>query len=94
VVVPWPFKKEEDYMEYVRKTVNSDAFAGIFDLPASIQGKTVEVIIKPAPDKSGTAGHQQEKSAFGYLNKYADLSKIQQEKEAWGRRAAKKHDNN
>jgi hypothetical protein len=83
-------------MEYLRRIVNSDAVAGIFDLPASIRGKTVEVIIKPAPDESGTAGHPHGKSAFGYLYKYADPSMIQREKDAWERRAAKKakkHDN-
>ena len=37
-------------MEYLRQTVVSDKLSAIFNLPASLQNKKVEVIILPAKD--------------------------------------------
>jgi len=37
-------------MEYLRQTVVSDKLSAIFNLPASLQNKKVEVIILPATD--------------------------------------------
>ena len=37
-------------MDYVRQTVSSNELGGIFDLPPSLIGKKVQVIILPAED--------------------------------------------
>ena len=34
-------------MEYIHQMINSEKLAEIFDLPTSLMGKTVEVIILP-----------------------------------------------
>jgi len=37
-------------MDYVRQTVSSNELGSIFDLPPSLKGKQVQVIILPAED--------------------------------------------
>jgi hypothetical protein len=37
-----------DEMEYLRQTIDSTKLYGIFDLPAALRDKSVEVIILPA----------------------------------------------
>ncbi|MCL2080755.1 MAG: hypothetical protein FWH16_01500 [Oscillospiraceae bacterium] len=74
-------------MSYVYKTIESDKLSSVFDLPLSLLGKKVEVIIRPLPEKL-TA---ERGSAFGCLKKYADPSLIHEEDGVWERAVAEKY---
>jgi len=76
-------------MEYLRKTVNSDALAAVFDLPISLRNRNVEVIIMPA-DNVGDQTHTR-KSTKGCLKKYANPALIQLEKNAWAKAVEEKY---
>jgi hypothetical protein len=76
-------------MEYFRKTVSSDTLAPIFDLPAGLRNRNVEVIILPAD--IGTGEKPRRKSAKGCLKKYADPALVSLEKGAWAKAAEGKY---
>ena len=77
-------------MDYLRQTMDSDSLNGLFDLPASLRNKKVEVIILPF--KADEAHPRETGSAFGCLKKYANPSLIPLEEGAWGRAVKEKHD--
>ena len=66
-------------MSYVYRTIESNKLSSILDLPLSLIGRKVEVIIRPLPERSATKSG----SAFGCLKKYANPSLIQDESNAW-----------
>jgi hypothetical protein len=70
-------------MEYVYKTVDSERLTGIFDLPYSLLGKRVEVIIMPVHGNSEEQSSR--KSAFGCLREYANPEIMNLENGAWER---------
>jgi hypothetical protein len=70
-------------MDYVYQTIDSERLTGIFNLPSSLIGKTLEVIILPARDN--TEPIKKKKSAFGCLRQYANPELIPLEKGAWER---------
>lgn len=76
-------------MEYLRKTVNSDALAPIFDLPAGLRNRNVDVIILPADN--GKDEKPRRKSAKGCLKKYANPALAPLEKDAWVKAAEEKY---
>lgn len=76
-------------MDYLRKTVNSDALAAIFELPASLRNRNVEVIILPTDN--GKSEKPRRKSAKGCLSKYANPALIPSEKDAWAKAAEEKY---
>jgi hypothetical protein len=76
-------------MEYLRKTVNSDVLVPIFNLPASLRNRSVEVIV--LPDDGDTNEKPCKKSAKGCLKKYASPALIPLEKDAWATVAGEKH---
>jgi hypothetical protein len=79
-------------MDYIQETIDSDSLLGIFNVPASLRNKKVEVLVFPA---GGNAIPQPlGNSAFGCLKKYADPSKIAGEKGAWERAAIEKYAEN
>lgn len=75
-------------MEYLRETIDSHSLSGIFNLPASLRNRTVEVIILPVENERAKP---QRRSARGRLSKYANPALIPLEKEAWARAAEEKH---
>ena len=68
-------------MEYLRETVNSDMLSSLFDLPASLRNRDVEVIILPFDTENKVKPKL--KSAKGCLKKYANPALLPQEKNAW-----------
>ena len=71
-------------MDYIHQIINSNKLDGIFDLPVSLKGKTVEVIILPVPaaiEKTNT----NKKTSFGCLKEYANTALIPEEDGAWER---------
>jgi len=76
-------------MDYVRQTVDSEILIDIFDLPASLMGRKVEVIILPAQEPKESASRLG--ASFGCLRKYADVSKIPEESGAWERAVSEKY---
>ncbi len=47
-------------MEYIRKTVDSSSLSGVFDIPASLRNKQVEVIILPVEKAAGAAKRERQ----------------------------------
>jgi hypothetical protein len=76
-------------MNYLRQTVDSEKLVKIFDLPAEIRGREVEVIILPLQGTRKTSGQQGR--AYGCLQKYADASLISEESGAWEQATVNKH---
>lgn len=74
-------------MEHIRKVVDSEILYGIFDVPVSLRGRKVEVIVLPLPEEKERGG-----SAFGCLRKYANPALVSKEKGAWERAAVKKYE--
>jgi len=74
-------------MEHIREVVDSEILYGIFNVPDSLRGRKVEVIVLPFQEEKERGG-----SAFGCLRKYANPSLIPEEKGAWERAAVKKYE--
>ena len=68
---------------------DSNIFDKIFDLPAALKGKRVEVIILPVQETKDTAVPKG--SAYGCLRKYADLSLLSKENGTWEQAMVTKH---
>jgi hypothetical protein len=79
-------------MEYVYQTIESERLTGVFNLPSSLIGKTLEVIILPARDNTGSIKNK--KSAFGCLRQYANPELIPLEKGAWERTVVEEYGDN
>jgi hypothetical protein len=79
-------------MEYVYQTIDSERLTGIFNLPSSLIGKKLEVIILPARDNKELP--ENKKSAFGCLRQYANPELSPLEKGAWERAAVEKYGDN
>ena len=78
-------------METVREVVNSSKLTQLFNIPASLINRRVEVIIKLATDENKEVPIR--KSARGRLSRYANPELQQMEKEAWGMTVGEKHAN-
>lgn len=76
-------------MEYLRQTINSDSLASVFNLPASLRNREVDVIILPA--NGNKAKPQKYQSAKGCLGKYANPSLISQEQGVWAKAVEEQH---
>ena len=76
-------------MEYVRQTIDGDKLAVLFNLPASLRGREVEVIIRPLPETRESK--QNNGASYCCLNKYADKSLIPKEADAWKLAAVEKY---
>jgi hypothetical protein len=76
-------------MEYVQM-LESDKLSAIFELPKSLLGRKVEVVIRPAPDVT----INKNESAFGCLRKYANPSLIHEEDGTWEKAVKAKYANN
>ena len=74
-------------MEYIHEIMDSDSLLDIFNLPASLRNRKVEVIVKLAQAETPAVG----KSAFGCLRRFANPAKIAGEKGAWERAVIKNH---
>jgi hypothetical protein len=76
-------------MDAIRKIVNSDELVSVVDIPKSLSGKRVELIILPvAGRKSGKTGAG---SGYGILKQYANPDLIATEDSAWANSAKAKH---
>ena len=76
-------------LETVRETVNSSTLTKLFNIPAALKNKNVEVIIKLADDEKKETTLR--KSAKGRLSKYANPNYQHMEKEAWGMAVGEKN---
>ena len=72
-------------MNFVQ-TIESDKLVSIFDLPAVLLGRKVEVIIRPLADTG------KKDTAYGCLSKYANPSLISKECGAWERVVKANHE--
>ena len=79
-------------MEYVHQMINSERLVEIFDLPTSLRGQTVEVIILPVPIMAKKPDIEK-KSSFGALKEYANPALLHEEDGAWERAVLEKHAN-
>jgi len=75
-------------MEHIREVVDSEILYGILNVPDSMRGQKVEVIVLPLPEEK-----EHSSSAFGCLRKYANPALVSEEKGAWERAAVKKYEN-
>jgi hypothetical protein len=80
------------YMDYVHQIIESSKLINIFDLPASLKGKSVEVIILPVPDLRQKTNTRQ-KTSFGCLKEYANIALFTEEKGAWEKAVMAKYAN-
>ena len=78
-------------METVREVVNSSTLTQLFNIPASLKNRRVEVIIKLAADEKKEVPIR--KSAKGCLSRYANPELQHMEKEAWGMAVGEKYAN-
>ena len=76
-------------METVREVVNSSALTQLFNIPASLRNRKVEVVISLATDEKKTTPSR--KSARGCLKRYANPELQSTEKEAWAMAVGEKH---
>lgn len=76
-------------MEFLRRTIDSDKLVDLFNLPNTLRGRKVDVIILPTANESEPLPKRG--SAYGRLSKYADPSLIDREKGAWERAVAEKN---
>jgi len=76
-------------MDYVRQVLDSEKLYNIFDLPHSLRGRMVEIIVLPVQDER--ASNARLGSAYGCLHKYAEPSLISKEKGAWEQAVMKKY---
>ena len=79
-------------MEYIHEIIDSDTLLNIFNLPASLRNRKVEVIVKPAQTESPSPAVK--KSAFGCLRRFANPANIAGEKGAWERAAIENYAKN
>jgi hypothetical protein len=79
-------------MEFLRQTIDSDKLVNLFNLPNTLRGRKVDVIILPTANESEPLP-KRTSSAYGRLNKYADPALIDREKGAWERAVAEKNAN-
>jgi hypothetical protein len=71
-------------MNYVRQTINSDKLLGIVYLPISLVNRTMKIFILPLEaDNFVKSRENPEKSASGYIAKYANPDLIDIEQNAW-----------
>jgi hypothetical protein len=68
-------------MDAIRKIVNSDELASVVDIPKSLCGKRVELIILPIADRESEKTRKG--SAYGILKQYANPDLIETEDSAW-----------
>ena len=89
-------------MDYLRQTVNSEKLANIFDLPAGLRGREVEVIILPLQESEDEiikedifkyTSDTSIGSIIGILSEYKNPGLIPLEKEAWAEAMVEKHVN-
>jgi hypothetical protein len=78
-------------MDYVIETIDSENLAGIIDLPVSLRNMKVEVTVKSISTE--TRSNPSNNSAYGCLHKFANSSKIEEEKGAWERAVLEKYAN-
>jgi len=79
-------------LETVREIVNSNTLTKLFNIPATLRNKNVEVVIKLAAD--GKKEVPSKKSAKGRLSRYANPKLQHTEKEAWGMAVGEKYADN
>jgi hypothetical protein len=77
-------------MEAIRKIVNSDELVSVVDMPKSLCGRQVELIILPVTgrEKKKTGARR---SGYGILKQYANPDLIATENDAWANSAKAKH---
>ena len=78
-------------METVREIVNSNALAQIFNIPANLRNRDVEVVITLAENEKKTSTLR--KSARGRLKRYANPELVHMEKGTWAASVGKKYAN-
>jgi len=78
-------------VEYLREIVNSNTLTGVFNLPANLLNRRVEVVISPADDIK--ISMQQPKSLRGCLSKYANPELTHLENGAWVEAVGEKYAN-
>jgi hypothetical protein len=77
-------------MDYLRQTIDSEKLVNLFELPVSLRGRKVDVIVLPANEPDIPKAKRG--SSFGCLRKYADPSLINQEFGVWARVAREKYE--
>ena len=81
-------------MEAIRMTVNSAQLTGIIDLPTSMCGQEVEVIVLPCAENNTVKTNDEKPritSVMGILKEYANPALREMEEGAWERAAAEKY---
>ena len=81
-------------MELIHETIDSQRLLGVFDLPAAMRNRMVEVIVRQVDGTGADTLVPAGKSAFGCLRRFANPAKIADEKKAWAKAAVKKHAKN
>jgi hypothetical protein len=76
-------------MDAIRKIVNSDELVSVVDIPKSLCGKRVELIILPVAARK--SGKMNAGSGYGILKQYANPNLIATEANAWANAAKAKH---
>jgi len=74
-------------MEFFRQTMDGEVLAQVVDLPASLRGRKVEVVVSPARE----APLLQTGEAYGCLRQYANPALAGQESQAWQQAVLGKH---
>ena len=74
-------------MVLVSQIIDSDKLLQLIDLPLSLRGKKVEVIVRPIPANEEMSNT----SSFGCLSKYANPSLIDNEINTWEKAILEKH---
>ena len=78
-------------MEYIHQLMDSDKLASLFNLPASLKSRMVEVIILPVLERQKP--NVKKGSAFGCLRRYANPMLISKEDGAWEQAVIDKYAN-
>lgn len=68
-------------MDFVRKVIDAKDLNGLIEMPTSLINKRVEVLIFPV--ENIVKKKSKKKSLSGVLSKYANLSLIEKEANAW-----------
>ena len=76
-------------METVREVVNSNTLTSIFNIPATLRNRNVEVIIKLADDEKKV--NELRVSLKGRLKRYANPDMRYLEKDAWAMSVGEKY---
>jgi len=82
-------KEQGDFVETVREVVNSNTLTSIFNIPATLRNRKVEVIIKLAADEKKVK--KLRVSLKGRLKRYANPDKRYMEKDAWAMSVGEKY---